>query len=120
MWLSEKLDTENGLISLLYQQNVLTVRENECIFCMNNTFQKNESLLGLLSEKFPADFKVFLEVLKDSDQGHLAKKLITPEVITVNCFTQQLRCVTYIILQPIIFEIQLFILPSRRQTTRLE
>jgi len=78
MWLSEDLDTESGLISLLYQQNVFTVREKERMFCVNGTVQKNELLLGLLSKKSPTDFEKFLEALGESGQGHLIKRLRKP------------------------------------------
>ena len=86
MWLSEKMDTENGLISLLYQQNVLTVREREAIFGLSNTFQRNEILLGMLSKKSLEDFKTFLNALDASGQGHLTKKLRQLQGINVNYF----------------------------------
>lgn len=78
MWLSENMDAESGLISLLYQQNVLTVRERESIFSIIDTFQKKEFLLGMLSKKSPEEFEKFLNALEDTGQGHLAKKLRKP------------------------------------------
>jgi len=86
MWLSEKMDTENGLISLLYQRNVLTVREREAIFSLTNTFQRNEILLGMLSKKSSEDFKKFLNALDTSGQCHLTKKLRQLQGITVTYF----------------------------------
>ena len=91
MWLSEDMDTESGLISLLYQRNVLTVREKERISCMSDTFQKSEQLLGLLSKKSPKDFGQFLEALKESGQSYLAGKLRNPEGTTVNSFSDKLK-----------------------------
>ena len=78
MWLSENMDTENGLITLLYQQNVLTVREREGIFCINDLFQKKEFLLVLLSRKSPEELVKFLEALEATNQGHLVKELRKP------------------------------------------
>ena len=78
MWLSEDMYTENGLISVLFKRNVLTVREKERISCMSDIFQKNEQLLGLLSKKSPRDYENFLEALEESSQGHLADKLRNP------------------------------------------
>lgn len=88
------MDTESGLISLLYQQNVLTNREREAISCMIDTFQKNDFLLGLLSRKSPEEFQKFLLALNYSGQDYLAKKLIEPEGITLNRFILQLRFIT--------------------------
>ena len=87
IWLSEKLDTESGLISELYQQNVLTARERGLIFCTNNTFQKSELLLGMLSKKSPEDFEKFIEALEVTGQRHLTEKLRIPEgtCTTVKC-----------------------------------
>ena len=75
MWLSENMDAENGLISLLYQNNVLTVRERESIFCFKDSFQKNDFLLGMISKKSLEDFEKFLGALDETNQGHLAKRL---------------------------------------------
>lgn len=79
MWLSEKMDIEYGLISLLYQQNVLTVREREFILGIVDTFQRKEFLLGLLSKKSVQEFDKFLEALEASGQSHLTKRLRKPE-----------------------------------------
>ena len=73
--LSEKLDTDNGLISLLYQNDVLTARERDDINCTENTFKRNELLLGLLSKKSPQAFKIFLGALEDSGQSHLSDEI---------------------------------------------
>lgn len=78
-WLSENMDSENGLISLLYQQSVLTLREKDSIICINNNFQKNELLLGLLSKKSPEDFEKFIEALETTGQSHVAKQIRKPE-----------------------------------------
>src|SRR6218665_3905915 len=91
MWLSENLDTESGLISLLYQQDVLSLREKERILCTNDTYQRNEHLLGLLSKKSPRDFEHFLEALEVSGQGHLAEKLRNPAGITINCYSGKIK-----------------------------
>lgn len=88
-WLAEKLDTESGLISLLYQRNVLTVREKERISCLSDTFQKNEQLLGLLSKKSPIDFGIFVEALEELGQGCLAGKLRNPEGKTMHYFSDK-------------------------------
>ena|SRR6218665_1874664 len=106
MWLSENLDTESGLISLLYQQDVLTLREKERILCTNDTYQRNEHLLGLLSKKSPRDFEYFLEALKESGQGHLAEKLRNPTGITIIVIVARLRRLTAIVSQVIMLQIQ--------------
>lgn|SRR6218665_2992358 len=88
MLLSEKMDTDNGLIHLLYQQKVLTAREREEFFYIRDSFRKNELLLGMLSKKSSEDFSNFLKALTVSSQGHLANNLRIRGGITVNYFVR--------------------------------
>ena len=100
MWLSANMDAENGLISLLYQNNVLTVRETESIFCFKDSFQKKDFLLGMLSKKSLEDFEKFLEALDATNQGLLAKQLRksgSRYIWMVSLVIHLLQCITFII-----------------------
>ena len=74
-WLTESMDPETGLLSLLFQNDVLNNREYEQIRFSCDRFRKNEKLLSIISRKTPDDFKKFQNALKETLQYGIVDKL---------------------------------------------
>ena len=74
-WLTESLDPDSGLLSLLFQKEVLNSREYEQIRLSSDRFKKNETLLSIISRKTPDDFKEFQKALIDTLQSDIVDKI---------------------------------------------
>jgi len=74
-WLTESLDPDSGLLSLLFQKEIINSREYEQIRVSCDRFKKNETLLSIISRKTPADFKEFQKALIETLQSEIVDKL---------------------------------------------
>lgn len=63
------------MIIALYRSEVLTRREREQLDCQKNRTLKNELLLAMISRKSPDEFQLFKDVLIETNQTEVAKKL---------------------------------------------
>jgi|SRR6218665_280375 len=74
-WLTDNLDSESGLLAILYAKEVLSRREYAQIVPEKDQFAKTEMLLTIISRKSVQDFTEFVSALKETSQGHIASRL---------------------------------------------
>lgn len=74
-WLTEKLDLDSGLLSSLYEKDVLSRREHSQISSEKEQFVKNEILLGIIIRKSVEHFENFKIALKETSQRHITERL---------------------------------------------
>ena len=75
--LTDVIETKDGLLDMLCAERVLSRREFEEINLQNTGFDKNYTLLLMLSLKSSLDFEMFLTALRCSNQSHVADILGT-------------------------------------------
>jgi len=76
VFLVDKLDAKHsGLVDELYQAEVLSIEETECIDCEVISFRQNEKLLSMLSRKTNDQFDKFLDALDRTGQQHVRNHL---------------------------------------------
>lgn len=74
-WLTETLDPDHGLLTILLERYVLSCREYEQIRSWKDRYKKNETLLSFINRRSSADFKQFLDALSKTNQSEISKKL---------------------------------------------
>src|SRR6218665_377289 len=75
LWLTESLDPDSGLLSLLFQKEIINNREWEQIRFSAERYTRNETLLSIISRKTPDDFKEFQKALIETLQSDIVDKL---------------------------------------------
>ena len=75
--LTDIIEAKDGLLDILFAESILSRREFEEINLQNTSFDKNYTLLLMLSLKSSLDFEMFLSALHFSNQGHVADILGT-------------------------------------------
>ena len=76
MFLVDTLDAKHsGLISELYQADVIGEEEKESIGSEVISFTQNEKLLSMLSRKTSEDFDKFLNALDNTGQQHVRNRI---------------------------------------------
>lgn len=74
--LGDNLDSESGLLSLLFSKGVIDMREKQIIQAEKIDHVRNEKLLDQLLKKSEEDFSRFVDALKENNQEHIARILL--------------------------------------------
>lgn len=70
------MDSESGLLSLLFSKGVIDMREKQIIQAEKIDHVRNEKLLDQLLKKSEEDFSRFVDALKENNQEHIARILL--------------------------------------------
>lgn len=70
------MDSESGLLSLLFSKGVINMREKQIIQAEKIDHVRNEKLLDQLLKKSEEDFSRFVDALKENNQEHIARILL--------------------------------------------
>lgn len=70
------MDSESGLLSLLFSKGVIDMREKQIIQAEKIDHVRNEKLLDQLLKKSEEDFSRFIDALKENNQEHIARILL--------------------------------------------
>jgi len=72
VFLVDTLDAKySGLVGELYQAQVLSREERDCINCEVSSISQNEKLLSVLSRKTKDQFDKFMDALDKTGQQHV-------------------------------------------------
>jgi Caspase recruitment domain len=67
--------TISGLLAALVSMSVLELREKEEISSQPNVMQQNEKLLSILCQKNYKKYEIFVQMLKETQQHHVAERM---------------------------------------------
>ena len=73
----ENLDPDNVLVTELFSKGCINYQQCRDIEQTSPKFKKNRKLLNFLLKRSVADYELFVDCLKNSDQGHFAEILET-------------------------------------------
>ena len=73
--LSERMDTDSGLLAELYSKDVISHREMETIKAGTTSYDHSEELLKVLMRKDEMKFQQFVAALRTTNQNELADML---------------------------------------------
>ena len=73
--LSERIDTDSGLLAELYSKDVISHREMETVRAGRTLYHRNEELLNVLRRKDEAKFQQFVAALRATSMNELADML---------------------------------------------
>lgn len=77
-WLTENLDINSDLLSHLYGARVLAQSEFEKLSAKELNPMKIHWFLSKIGEKSRADFAIFEQILRKTNQVHVSEKLSEP------------------------------------------
>ena len=73
-FLEASIESDAGLVDAAYSKKIFTQRQKEH-FAQYHGSERNSVLLDILSRRSAAHFVLFIEVLRDSGQTHIARVL---------------------------------------------
>jgi len=76
--LNDNTDLQTSLLDLLFQKECITRRQAERLKSCKMPHEANSILYDIMSRKSVAQFRIFLDCLKETDQQHVVD-LLTPQ-----------------------------------------
>ena len=74
-YLTDNIDSEDGLLSKLRAEEVINNRQYEFISDKPNNYKRNEALLDIVRRFSVASFQTWIKCLADTNQRHVAETL---------------------------------------------